>query len=342
MKKLFLLSALICSLFFSTETFANSNYFGGTSGGGITGLVIGTTTATSGTSGYCLTGVSGILQNQACGITGLAVGTTTVTSGTTGYCLTNVSGILQNQACGGGANTALSNLITTSINQDLIPDGDYSRNLGDSTHRWGVLDLYFLTLTNPSYTGQVRLSGHQGNVTSYDLYFPAAAGTAGQVMQTDGAAGNLSWVTPGVALTSRASAYIATASTSFSSVSSVVVPFDTLVPGFGSTTEFDVTTNKGRFTSTKGGTYQVNSLISAITTSNIATNIYLYVNGTPTVGAVSNYQSFGNSTDMSISATVTLTAGQYIEIVIFSNSSGTPVFSGGQLYATSVQITQIQ
>src|ERR1700693_4254883 len=260
MKKLFLLSALICSLFFSTETFANSNYFGGTSGGGITGLVIGTTTATSGTSGYCLTGVSGILQNQACGITGLAVGTTTVTSGTTGYCLTNVSGILQNQACGGGANTALSNLITTSINQDLIPDGDYSRNLGDSTHRWGVLDLYFLTLTNPSYTGQVRLSGHQGNVTSYDLYFPAAAGTAGQVMQTDGAAGNLSWVTPGVALTSRASAYIS-GTYSFAS-GTTIASFDTLDAGFGTTSEFDITTNKGRFTSTAGGIYQVNSSIT--------------------------------------------------------------------------------
>ena len=40
---------------------------------------------------------------------------------------------------GGGANTSLSNLITTSINEDLTPDGNLTRNLGTSTLSWNSL-----------------------------------------------------------------------------------------------------------------------------------------------------------------------------------------------------------
>lgn len=38
-----------------------------------------------------------------------------------------------------GANTALSNLIPTTINQDLNPDGDLTRTLGSPSKRWGNL-----------------------------------------------------------------------------------------------------------------------------------------------------------------------------------------------------------
>jgi len=39
---------------------------------------------------------------------------------------------------GSGANTALSNLLATSINTSLLPDGDATRNLGAAGFRWGV------------------------------------------------------------------------------------------------------------------------------------------------------------------------------------------------------------
>lgn len=60
--------------------------------------------------------------------------------GTSGQVLsTNGSGVLSwITSSGSGANTALSNLITTSINQDLLPDSALGRNLGSPALPWGV------------------------------------------------------------------------------------------------------------------------------------------------------------------------------------------------------------
>jgi hypothetical protein len=57
-----------------------------------------------------------------------------VDDGTSGQFLqTNGAGVL---SWASGANTALSNLTTTSINQNLIPDSDFNREIGSSTAAW--------------------------------------------------------------------------------------------------------------------------------------------------------------------------------------------------------------
>jgi hypothetical protein len=76
--------------------------------------------------------------------TGLTTHTYTLptTAGTNGYVLsTNGSGTLSWIAAGGGggANTSLSNLTTTAINQDLIPSVNNTQVLGSSSTRWASL-----------------------------------------------------------------------------------------------------------------------------------------------------------------------------------------------------------
>lgn len=65
----------------------------------------------------------------------------TIDGGTTVTHATSVG-----SSAGGGANTSLSNLITTSINEDLIPDGDNTRDLGETGAEWA--QLWVTTITN--------------------------------------------------------------------------------------------------------------------------------------------------------------------------------------------------
>lgn len=61
-----------------------------------------------------------------------------------------------------GANTALSNLTTTSINQDLLPSADLARNLGSSSLRW--LNLFVGTVNS----GSTALTVQSGASSSAD------------------------------------------------------------------------------------------------------------------------------------------------------------------------------
>ncbi len=63
-------------------------------------------------------------------------------------------------AASSGANTALSNLTTTSINQDLLPSADLARSIGSSTLRW--LNLFVENINS----GSVALNAQSGNVTT--------------------------------------------------------------------------------------------------------------------------------------------------------------------------------
>lgn len=139
----------------------------------------------------------------------------------------------------GGAATNLGNLTTTSINQDLLPDGDNTRDIGSSTLSWN--DGYFdgmgffktslsvggtttpsayLEITpttsstnglqlNPNSTKSIELRFMElaSNGTNYVGFkapssiaankiwtLPAADGTSGQVLTTNGS-GTLSWST---------------------------------------------------------------------------------------------------------------------------------------------------
>ena len=68
--------------------------------------------------------------------------------GTNGQVLTADSaealGVKWADATGGGANTALSNLVTTSINENLIPQA--GKTLGDSSNIWSGLTVNKITL----------------------------------------------------------------------------------------------------------------------------------------------------------------------------------------------------
>jgi len=109
-------------------------------------------------------------------------------------------------ASGSGANTSLSNLTTTSINQDLLPDTTDTRSLGSSSDSW--LNTYTKNISSTSTDALSLQSLNQTGSTS-----SAAAslktgttvnGASGQVTIASGtpsgtgASGNISAITGGI------------------------------------------------------------------------------------------------------------------------------------------------
>ncbi|MBI3098564.1 MAG: hypothetical protein HYY93_10035 [Planctomycetes bacterium] len=83
-----------------------------------------------------------------------------LSAGTSGYVLTaNGAGVAPSWQANpaAGANTALSNLTATSINQSLVPNADNTFNLGSSSNRWS--NLY---LAGYLYSGTVNTGIHYG------------------------------------------------------------------------------------------------------------------------------------------------------------------------------------
>jgi hypothetical protein len=87
--------------------------------------------------------ISGALLDNALGITLDNAGIDPIANGEFRLNSTDVKvftgGVVKNLSdigSGSGANTALSNLIATAINQDLLPDGSDTRDLGNSTFYW--------------------------------------------------------------------------------------------------------------------------------------------------------------------------------------------------------------
>lgn len=58
-----------------------------------------------------------------------------------------------------GANTALSNLTSTSINQNLLPDTDTGRNIGTAASRWGTITAQVLQTSDGSSGMQIFPAG---------------------------------------------------------------------------------------------------------------------------------------------------------------------------------------
>ena len=73
---------------------------------------------------------------------------------------------------GGGANTSLSNLTTTSINQNLLPDTDLSRNIGSLTLRFFEMWSDF---TKTNYIADIYGNTIAINVTDRKLVSPSNA-----------------------------------------------------------------------------------------------------------------------------------------------------------------------
>jgi hypothetical protein len=74
------------------------------------------------------------------------------------------SGNLSWVAGSSGANTALSNLTTTSINQDLLPDVTETRALGSASKIWRTVFAEFQNFYNGSSVGTLSITGN-GNVS---------------------------------------------------------------------------------------------------------------------------------------------------------------------------------
>lgn len=75
--------------------------------GGITGLVVGGTTVTSGTNGFCLYDNNGIIGNEACA--GLAVGSSLISGGTSTYVTYDNAGVLGEYSISGSGSVAMTN-----------------------------------------------------------------------------------------------------------------------------------------------------------------------------------------------------------------------------------------
>ncbi len=112
--------------------------------------------------------------------------------GTTGQVLTVVSGLPAWSTASSGANTALSNLTTTSINQSLIPNANGTLQLGNSGQAFNI--LFVNSIFDQTGLNAVDVTDRQLNDTSGTLSLDF---TARQLVANDGSTVNLNWNTPG-------------------------------------------------------------------------------------------------------------------------------------------------
>lgn len=101
-----------------------------------------------------------------------------------------------------------------------------------------------------------------------------------------------------------------------------VLQCDTKIYDTGS--NVDIVTNKGRFTAPIAGFYQFNALVNAPLTGTSIMGISLFKNGARTVdGGFLDNTAFTNTVGnaVSVSATIQLSANDYVEAQIFGNSA---------------------
>lgn len=200
--------------------------------------------------------------------------------GTDGYLLiadsTQAGGIRWGSASFIGANTALSNLAATSINQSLIPGTDDGLDLGSSALRWR--DLYL----GPTSLRLVSTVGETGTARSWRIKVRETAGsTQGSLVIQEAsteylyltAAGNI-----GIGVTDPSSILDINGATTYRGISA-----PSNAPSGQGRIYFDTTTNHLRF-SENGGTYQdfgtgaapvsgANTSLSNLTSTNINTSL---------------------------------------------------------------------
>lgn len=260
----------------------------------------------------------GMLLNGA-GSAGITVGSSPITSGTNGYLLYNNAGVLGN----------------------LNPAGltlAWSQITGTPT----TLSGYGITSPLPINQGG---TGQTTANTALNALLPSQTSNSGKVLGTNGT--NTSWVTSGSsAFTSRGAGFISGGQSLPNG--QTVIPFDSITPGFGSTSEFDITTHPGRFTSTAGGIYLLTarcleSGFQAAFNEDFALVVYKnsaqYDAGPIIYGT--NDASFQPYTG--ISTSIWLAAGDYVEVYQLNNTVSLHTFTvvGSQLQ-TWIQIVQIQ
>jgi hypothetical protein len=248
---------------------------------------------------------------------GVTVGTSVITGGTTGYLLYNNGGILGN----------------------LNPAG--------LTLAWSQITGTPTTLSGYGITSPLPINQGGTNATAANTglnnLLPSQGGNSGLFLTTNGT--NSTWASP--KFTSRAAAYLSTGQSLPNGVTEI--QFDTLIPGFGSTTEFDITINKGRFTSTNGGVYQVTARVyesSYTSTTNFDDFTLIVYKNTSTQYAAGNIvwaagNTFQPSTNVSV--IIQLNAGEYFDVEQYNNTFSTNTFTAitGQVQSW-IQIVQVQ
>jgi hypothetical protein len=95
--------------------------------------------------------------------------------------------------------------IAAATVSSFLPNGDFTKYLGDGTHRWlslsvGTVDVYGsggppnLELLNPTISQYVNITLPATVTTSYTLTLPPAPASAGNCLGTTGAGSTLYWV----------------------------------------------------------------------------------------------------------------------------------------------------
>lgn len=120
--------------------------------------------------------------------------------------------------------------------------------------------------------------------------------------------------TPVISNPYKFSAYLTVATNTING--DLIIPFNAEV--YDTNSNFDITTNKGRYTVPVNGYYQFNAVIAH--NGNIRTVIMLFVNGSSTIRGNDLVGSGGNLTVV-VSALLYLTAGQYVEVNIYTPSA---------------------
>lgn len=243
----------------------------------------------------------------------LTVGTSIITGGTAGYLLYNNSGIL------GNLNPAGLTLAWSQI-----------------TSTPSTLSGYGITSPLDIAEGGTASATASGALTNL---LPSQTGNSGKVLQSNGT--SAAWQTPTGGFTSRGSAYQSVTNISFPS-GDTVLTFNNLDVGFGSTTEMDVVTHPGRFTSIAGGVYHVDAAYCLNSSnSTLQQQIVLYKNNSVYRYGINLFE--GATPVPGFSANVVLAAGDYIELHLFQ-STGSGITGGCATNGTLnwFQVVQIQ
>lgn len=66
-----------------------------------------------------------------------------------------------------GANTALSNLTSTSINQSLVPNADNTFNLGTNSNRWASIRTLLMEATSTQFIQFIVSGGNSGTINYF-------------------------------------------------------------------------------------------------------------------------------------------------------------------------------
>jgi hypothetical protein len=185
-----------------------------------------------------------------------------------------------------------------------------------------------LALQNGANT--VSLAAPAG-LTSYTLTFPTTAGTAGQVLSTNGS-GTTSWIANGVGGGSAyyASVYVGTNLT-LPSNTTVTIPFNTKV--LDSNTNFNAATYT--YTAPLTGIYSFGVNLSMSAGGSLTRTLRLVKNGNPVTGAS---LTWGGENDFAAAlvSLLSLTAGDLVTVT-YSGRSGDSILAAN----TSININKI-